>query len=58
MKLFLRIFRYYLLILSIFGLILTISSVFIQEYELIILLSTCTLACLFMLWIIIEGELI
>ena len=58
MKLFLRIFRYYLLILSIFGLILTISSVFIQEYELMILLSTCTLAFLFMLWIIIEGELI
>ena len=58
MKLFLRIFKYYLLVLSMFGLILTISSVFIQEYELMILLSTCTLACLFMLWIIIEGELI
>ena len=58
MKLFLRIFRYYLLILSIFGLILTITSVFIQEYELMVLLSTCPLACLFMLWVIIEGELI
>ena len=58
MKLFLRIFKYYLLTLSIFGLILTITSVFIHEYELMLLLSTCTLASLFMLWIIIEGELI
>ena len=57
MKLFLRIFKYYLLTLSIFGLTLTIGSVMIREYELMILLSTCTLASLFMLWIKIEGEL-
>ena len=58
MKLFLRIFKYYLLTLSIFGLTLTVGSVFIKEYELMLLLSSCTLASLFMLWVIIEKELI
>ncbi len=58
MKLFLRIFKYYLLTLSIFGLTLTVGSVFIKEYELMLLLSSCTFASLFMLWVIIEKELI